>query len=150
MTTYFFEDFEVGRSFDCESHALTREEIVAFAAEFDPQPFHMDEEAAKNTFFGALVASGWHTASLTMRAIADRLLLDSSGLGAPGIEELKWARPVRVGDTLNFQISVAERKESRSKPDMGLVRFNTVVRNQHGETVMTQDNWVMFGRRPAR
>lgn len=147
MPTLYFEDFEVGRIFDCAPHKMTRDEIIAFASEYDPQPFHLDEQAAKDTFFGALVASGWHTASLTMRALADRFLLDSSGIGSPGIEELRWVRPVRVDDVISFRCEVAERKESRSKPDMGLVRFSTTVTNQSGEIVMTQDNWVMFSRR---
>lgn len=147
MPTYYFEDLTLGRRFECAPRSLSRDEIVAFASEYDPQPFHLDEQAAKDTFFGALVASGWHTASLTMRALADRFLLDSSGIGSPGIEELKWIRPVRVGDTLTATAEVIERKESRSKPDMGLVRFRTDVANQNGETVMSQTNWIMFGRR---
>lgn len=148
MSRWHFEDLTVGLKLECEPLEVTREAIIAFATEFDPQPFHVDEAAAKESFFGGLVASGWHTASLVMRSIAERFLLDSSGLGAPGVDELKWLRPVRAGDVIRSVVEVIDSKESRSRPEMGLVRIRITTSNQRGEPVMTQENWVMFGRRP--
>jgi len=147
MLRWHFEDLTVGLRLECAPHEMTRDAIIAFAKEYDAQPFHIDEEAAKASFFGGLVASGWHTASLVMRAIAERFLLDSSGLGAPGVDELKWLRPVRAGDVITPVIDIIDRKESRSRPEMGLVRMRITTSNQRGEPVMTQENWVMFGRR---
>jgi acyl dehydratase len=144
-----YEDFAVDQAYVCAPRTVTRDEIVAFASEYDAQPFHVDEEAAKASFFGGLVASGWHTASLGMRAIADRVLLDTAGLGSPGIEELKWIRPVRAGDVITVTAHIREKKDSRSRPQMGLVRFFMETRNQNGELVMTQDNWIMIERRAA-
>lgn len=149
MPSLYFEDLTLGRRFDCGSHAMTREEIIAFAKEFDAQPFHVDEEAAKASFFRGLVASGWHTASVTMRAIAEGLLLKSDSLGSPGIDELKWLRPVRAGDTLSIACEVIDRRESKSRPERGSVRFRMIVTNQREQTVMSQENWIMFGRRPS-
>ncbi|WP_342360904.1 MaoC family dehydratase [Terrarubrum flagellatum] len=149
MAKYFYEDLTLGRRFDCGSHVMTRDEIIAFATEFDAQPFHIDEDAAKASFFRGLVASGWHTASVTMRAVAEGLLLKSESMGAPGIDELKWLRPVRADDELSVTCEVIDRRESKSRPERGSVRFRISVTNQRGETVMTQENWIMFGRRPS-
>lgn len=150
MRRYAFEDFTPGTALELGEVAVTRDAIVAFAREWDPQPFHTDEAAAEAGPVGGLIASGWHTASLNMRLLVDGLLADSTSLGAPGIEELRWLAPVRPGDRLRSVLGVVEVKASRSRPAMGLVRCRLEVSNQDGVPVMTQAGWIMFGRRGAR
>ncbi len=145
--TLFFEDFAVGDVAAYGSQSVSAEDIIAFARTFDAQDFHIDAEAAISTFAGGLIGSGWHTASLMMRMMADGFLLDSAGMGAPGIDELKWLRPVKVGDALSVRHTVLEVKESRSRPDIGLVRFCFEVLNQRQEVVQEVRNWIIFGRR---
>jgi acyl dehydratase len=145
----FFEDFPVGASGECPPRIVTREEIVAFAREFDPQPFHLDEEAAKGTFVGELIASGWHTCALTMRIMYDGLIRNSSSMGAPGVDEVRWLKPVRPGDTLTGRWSVLDTRISRSRPQMGLARLRIVLVNQRGETAYEQLFSMMAGRRDA-
>jgi len=146
----FFEDFAVGlrfRSFD--EIEVTAERIKTFAAEFDPQPFHLDEAAAADTFFGGLVASGWHTAAVAMRLIVDSDL----GLGGQGaglaVESIRWPRPVRPGDSLHVEGRVVETRPSRSHADRGIVRFETTVYNQRQEAVLEATHVVMALRRGA-
>jgi acyl dehydratase len=146
-TYLFFEDFPVGASGECGPRKITREEIVAFAREFDPQPFHLDEEAAKGTFVGELIASGWQTCALMMRIMYDGIIHNSSSMGAPGVDEVKWLRPVRPGDTLTAHWSVLDTRVSRSRPEMGLVRLRILLLNQGGETVYEQLFSMMAGRR---
>jgi acyl dehydratase len=134
---YYFEDFTVGRVGEYGPRQITREEIIAFASQYDPQPMHLDEEAARHTMLGGLAASGWHTCAIMMRMIADGFLLDSSSMGAPGIDEVKWLKPVRPGDTLNARTTVQWSRTSRSKPDRGFVGFLCEIINDRGETVMT-------------
>jgi acyl dehydratase len=124
MPRYHFEDLKPGTADVPGSIVVTADEIVAFAREFDAQPFHTDEEAAKKSFAGGLIASGWQSCGFLMRLVADGFLNDSSSMGAPGIEELKWLRPVRPGDTLHARRTVLESKGSRSRPEMGLVKFH--------------------------
>lgn len=131
------------------SRTITKEEIIAFAREFDPQPFHLDEEAARQTIYGGLLASGWHTGSLMMRLLCDGLLKETLSLGSPGIDELRWLKPVRPGDTLSGRLTVIECLPSRSKPDRGTLRSLMEMRNQHGEVVLTIKGLGLFGRRPA-
>jgi acyl dehydratase len=149
MPRYFFEDLPAGWSATFGPVTVTRDDIVAFAEEFDPQPFHVDDEAAKDTFAGTLIASGWHTCALNMRLLADGFLLDSAGMGAPGIEEVKWTRPVLPGDALRSRIEVVEARTSKNRPDIGLIRVHSEIRNQRDEVVMTQLNWIMVRRRDA-
>jgi acyl dehydratase len=137
---YYFEDFPVGQVAEYGPRRVTREEIIAFASQYDPQPMHLDEEAARNTMLGGLAASGWHTCSVMMRMLADGFLLDSSSMGAPGIDEVKWMRPLRPGDTLTARTTVQWSRASRSKPDRGFVGFLCEVINDRGETIMTA-NW---------
>lgn len=144
-----FEDFRPGISKTYGGITVAKDEIVAFAREFDPQPFHLDEKTAKRTFVGQLIASGWHTCALTMRMIADGFILESAAMGAPGIEEVRWRRPVRPGDRLSLRATVLEARPSRSRPDRGLVRFRFEALNQADEIAMIQTNWIMFGRRDA-
>lgn len=133
----FFEDFRPGDVTETGSLSVSKEEIVAFGRQFDPQPFHVDEEAARRSPFGGLIASGWHTASLCMRLIVELLGPDSGSLGSPGVDELRWLKPVRPGDELKVRVEVLEAIPSRSKPDRGVVRLHYTMRNQNGEDVMT-------------
>jgi acyl dehydratase len=146
--TYFWEDFHAGRVFDLgATDPVTRDAIIGFAREFDPQPFHLDDAAAEASLFGRLAASGWHTAAMTMRAMCDGYLLDSASLGSPGIESLRWLKPVFVGDRLHVRMVVIEARASKSRPGVGLVLSRWEVRNQHDEPVMTMEGWGMFRRR---
>ena len=142
-----FEDFVAGDTAQAGSVAVSQADILAYATRFDAQDFHTDPDAAKASFVGTLIASGWHSCSLLMRLIAESFILDSSGMGAPGIEEVKWLRPVKPGDTLSARRTVLETKASRSRPEMGLVRFRFELLNQHDEPVLEQTNWIMFGRK---
>jgi acyl dehydratase len=145
----YFEDFTPGQTIELGRRSITRDEIIAFAREFDPQPFHLDEEAAKTTIYGGLIASGWHTAAISMRLLYDGLVKDTVSLGSPGVDELRWVKPVRPGDTLSARLTVLECVPSRSKPDRGIVRSTIEMLNQHGEVVVTSKGMSLFGRRPA-
>lgn len=146
---YWWEDFTVGHVMETGTVEVTREEIISFAGRYDPQPFHLDEEAAKQTPFGGLVASGWMTASLTMKLMCEGYLLQSSSLGSPGIEQLKWLKPVRPGDILRARSTVLEARPMASKPHIGLARSRTETLNQHGDVVLEFEGWGMYRRRPA-
>jgi acyl dehydratase len=146
---YFFDDFVVGASIDLGSKTVTEDEILRFAQEFDPQPFHVDHDAAARSIFHGLIASGWHTCAMTMRLLVDGLLIKSASLGSPGIEQIRWLQPVRPGDTLSARVTVLESRPSQSKPDRGTLKIRTEVTNQRGEQVMWMENFGMFGRRPA-
>ena len=145
----FWEDFEPGTVREFGSHTLGAEEIVRFAREFDPQPFHLSEEAGRASVFGGLAASGWHTCSLVMRMMCDAYLLDSSSLGSPGLENIKWLKPVLAGDTLRVRLTVTDTRPMGSRPHIGLVRCAWEAMNQRSETVLTMEGWNMFGRRPV-
>ncbi len=149
MTVRYWEDFKPGQVIELGSRTIDKDSILAFAREFDPQPFHTDEEAARHTIFGGLIASGWHTGSLSMRLFYDGLIKDVVSLGSPGFDELRWVKPVRPGDTLSARFTVLECVASRSKPDRGVIRALLETRNQHGEVVMTITAVNLFGRRPA-
>jgi len=144
----YFEDFVAGETLPLGTRHVTRAEIIAFAAEFDPQPFHLDERAGGGPV-GGLMASGWHVGAMFMNLLCNGFLLDSSSMGSPGIEALKWQKPVRPGDTLSARSTVIETRPSRSRPEMGIVRFRHDVVNQAGELVMSIDNAILFGRREA-
>ena len=146
---YAFEDFHVGQVIACGSRTVTAAEIVAFATQFDPQPFHIDAEAAKRSIYGSLIASGWHTASLAMRMACDAYLLDSTSAGSPGIDTLRWLKPVRAGDTIRVDLHATEVRPSKSRPDRGIVVFEWHVHNQHDELVMTNRGMGLFLRRDA-
>ncbi len=145
--TLFFEDFAVGDQRSYGRQPVSADDIIAFARVFDAQDFHVDPEAAKATFVGELIGSGWHTSAIMMRMMCEGFLHESTGLGAPGLDELKWLRPVLPGDVLGMRHTVLETKESRSRPDIGLVRFRFEVLNQAGEAVQEVINWIIFGRR---
>jgi acyl dehydratase len=133
----YFEDYVPGSVHEFGSIAVEEAEMINFARRFDPQPFHIDPEAAKQSIFGGLIASGWHTASLAMRLLVDHYISHVASLGSPGVDELRWLKPVRPGDTLSVRITLLEAQRSRSKPDQGFIRGSTEVLNQHGEVVMT-------------
>ena len=131
----YLEDFSVGQKFRSASLRVSETEIKAFAEKFDPQPFHLDETAAKATMFGGLAASGWHTAGLTMRLLVDGGAPIAGGIIGAGGEELRWPKPVRPGDELTVESEVLEIRPSRSRPMQGLVKMRTTTRNQNGEPV---------------
>jgi acyl dehydratase len=145
----YFEDFPAGRVDESARRTITREEMVEFARKYDPQPFHLDDAAAKTTIFGGLIGSGWLTVSVMMRLLWDTMLKDVMSLGSPGSDEIRWLKPVRPGDTLRARFTVVEAIPSRSKPDRGVVKTFTEILNQHDEVVMTMRGMGMFGRRPA-
>lgn len=140
----FLEEIVPGTVDEFGSVDVTAEEIVAFARKFDPQPFHLDEEAAKASLFGGLAASGWHTASLMMRMLVENVLWPESSLGSPGVDELRWLRPVRPGDRLSLRMTTLETTRSRSKPDRGVVRSLVEVLNQERTVVMSVKTMVLF------
>jgi len=147
MPKLHWEDFQPGAVAVYGPRLVTREEIVAFAAEFDPQPMHLDEAAASGTLLGGLGASGWHTCCLMMRIIADGFLLDSTSMGAPGIEEVRWLAPLRPGDDLTLDIDVTEARVSRSRPDTGIVTFKGIVRNAAGQALCEMVSPIIVQRR---
>jgi acyl dehydratase len=149
MTKYWFEDFTPGWTFENGPRALTAAEIVAFARAWDPQTFHTDEVRARESPFGGLIASGWQTAGVAMRLMCDGYLLESSCVGSPGIDELKFLKPVRPGDALRFRSTVIEAAPSKTKPNRGTVTFRWEVINQHGEVALSMLGKQLFLRRPA-
>ncbi len=145
--TVYWEDLQPGQVLDLGSLTATREEIIAFASQFDPQPFHLDDEAAKASVFGGLCASGWHTCSMAMRLMVTNFLQTAASLGSPGLENVKWMKPVFPGDTLRLQHRILESRPMRSRPDVGLVRTHWEMFNQNGEQVLHMEGWGMFRRR---
>src|SRR5437870_13883157 len=145
----YFEDFKVGESLDLGRRSVSADEIVAFARQFDPQPFHVDEEAAKRSVFGGLIASGWQTCALAMRMMCDAYLLDAASAGSSGVENIRWILPVHPGDTLRVRLTVLEARVLQSKPHIGLVRNKWEMFNQTDEQVMHMEGYGMFLRRDA-
>jgi acyl dehydratase len=145
---YYWEDFPVGHRMDFGGMPVSREAVIEFARQFDPQPFHLDDEAARDTLFGRLSASGWHTCAMAMRMMCDAYLLESASLGSPGIDQLRWLKPVFPGDTLHVHLEVLDARPMASKPHVGLVQSRWEVRNQDGEPVLTMEGWGMYRRRP--
>jgi acyl dehydratase len=143
----YWEDFEPGRAIVLGTHTVTEEEIVEFARRYDPQPFHVDPEAAKETVFGGLIASGWHTGALWMRLYVDALLAGAASLGSPGIEELRWLAPVRPGDTLTASLTVLETTPSGRDPARGTVRIRAEMTNGEGVVVLRMTSRGHFRRR---
>ena len=149
MPLRYFEDFQTGQELPLSPHTVTRAEIVAFAAEYDPQPFHLDESAGADTLLGGLAASGWHTCALFMRMMYDGWLSESASMGSPGVDTLKWMRPVRPGDTLSGRSVVLETQASKSRPDRGFVRVRHEIVDARGELIMVLENPIMVSRRAA-
>jgi len=148
MDKLYLEDFTVGQRFISEPHQIDADQIKAFASQFDPQPFHLDEAAAKASFFQGLAASGWHTASITMSLLVKSGMPIAGGLiGAGG--ELQWPRPTRPGDVLRVESEVLEVKPSRSRPERGMITVKSETRNQNGEVVQILTSRMLVWRRPA-
>jgi acyl dehydratase len=146
----YFEDLEVGAETYFGSYQVTREEVLEFARKYDVQPFHLSDEEAAKTHFGRLAASGWHTAAMTMAVMSRHVVEhEQAGLGSPGIDELRWTKPVYPGDMLHVRGEIVEKTPSRSKPDMGSFRTRTTVTNQDGQKVMSFTSIVLIRRRPA-
>jgi len=146
----YFEDLEIGAETDFGSYEVTREEVLEFARKYDPQPFHLSDDEAAKTHFGRIAASGWHTAAMTMAVIARKVVGDEqAGLGSPGIDELRWLKPVYPGDTLHVRGKIVDKTPSRSKPDMGSFRTETTVTNQDDVPVMRFTSIVLIRRRPT-
>ncbi|HEX2540759.1 MAG TPA: MaoC family dehydratase [Caldimonas sp.] len=146
---FYWEDFHVGEVREFGHYEVTREAVLAFAREFDPQPFHLDDAAAEVSLFGRLAASGWHTCAMAMRMLCDAYLLESASLGSPGVDSLRWLAPVYPGDTLRVRFTVLESRPLASRPHVGLVRSSWQVLNQDEVTVLTMEGHGMFGRRSA-
>jgi acyl dehydratase len=147
MAKLYWEDFKAGQVIDCGRRLVSAEVIKQFAAEFDPQPMHLDEEAARATPAGGLIASGWHTCAILMRMIADGFLIESASMGAPGVEEVRWLAPVRPGDELAARGTVLTTRASRSRPELGFVSMLYEVFNQAGTCVLTESCTQMLARR---
>jgi acyl dehydratase len=146
----YFEDLEVGTETLFGTYEVTRAEVIEFARKYDPQPFHLSDEAAAKTHFGRIAASGWHTAAMTMAVIARYVVADQqAGLGSPGIDELRWLKPVYPGDTLTVRGKIIDKTPSRSKPEIGSFRTQTIVTNQDEVDVMRFTSIVLMRRRPA-
>jgi acyl dehydratase len=145
-----YEDFVEGASLELGSKLVTAEEIVAFASEFDAQPMHLDEAAGKASILGGLSASGWHTCAIFMRMLCDAFLLDSTSQGSPGIDQVKWKKPVLAGDTLTGRVTVRGKRTSKSRPQLGFVAIRAELFNQHGEAVFELENTCMFLAREGR
>jgi acyl dehydratase len=143
----FFEDFFDGQELALGSVTVDRGELLDFARRYDPQSFHVDEDAAARSIYGGIIASGWHTGAMMMRLLCDNLFLRAASMGSPGLDQLRWIRPVRAGDTLTLTARVLSAKASRSKPDRGAVDISYKVHNQHGELAMTFQAVTLFGRR---
>ena len=149
MPEHTFDDFEPGRVYELGSTTVSEEDILSFAREFDPQPFHLDAEAAKDSVFGGLIASGWHTGAMWMRLFVDAVLSRAASMGSPGVEELRWLAPVRPGDTLQARLTILEARPSERRPDRGTIRSRAEMVNQDGVTVMSMLARGHFGRRDA-
>lgn len=145
----YFEDLEAGAVYDLGSVVVDEAEVIEFATRFDPQPFHIDPEAAAESHFGGIVASGWHTCAMFMRLFVDNFTKDSASMGSPGMEELRWLAPVRPGDELAATFTILSTRPSASKPDRGFVESMWQMTNQDGVVVMTLRGTGMYGRRPT-
>lgn len=150
MTTLYLEDFKPGETYTFGSHTFTRDEIIEFGRSYDPQPFHVDEAAAARSIYGGLIASGWQTVGVTFRLAVEGLIHRVASMGSPGVDEVRWLRPVRPGDTIIASGEILEVRPSASKPDRGVVRVRYTAVNQRGEPVLTMIGAGLFGRRPTR
>ena len=146
----YFADLELGRKTTFGRYEVTREEVIEFATKYDPQPFHLDDEAAAQTYFGRLSASGWHTCAMTMNMMVEQFSKEkAASLGSPGIDELRWIKPVYPGDTLRVEAELIEKRQSKSKPHMGFTKSRQTTFNQHDEPVLTMiSNGIIQVRNP--
>lgn len=146
-TDRYFEDYEVGATYELGCFRLTDAEIIEFARRFDPQPFHLDQAAAEKSHFGGLVASGWHTGAAMMRVVVDRFISKVAGMGSPGVDELRWLKPVRPNEELAVRVTVEQARRSRTKPDRGLIHTLMEVIGPDGAPRMTVRSVGMVGCR---
>lgn len=144
MPRLYYEDFEPGQARMSGPRTVTREEIVSFAAEFDPQPMHLDETAARKSMLGGLAASGWHTCALMFRMTYDEFVKDTASMGSPGIEEVRWLKPLRPGMKVTLRRAVLDKRVSKSRPEMGLVRFRSELVGEDGKPIIEQTNIVLI------
>ena len=145
----YWEDYEVGQKYPLGSTTFTSDEIIAFGRQFDPQSFHVDAEAARKSMFGGLIASGWHVVAKLMRLFVDSYIDTRTALGSPGVDEIRWLKPVRPGDTLTAWVECAAKAPSKSRPEMGIIHEHWGATNQKGELVVTTKGINMVRRRPA-
>jgi len=150
MTMLYLEDFTAGETYRFGSHTFTRDEIITFARQYDPQLFHVDEAAAARSIYGGLIASGWQTAGVTFRLVVEGLIHRVASMGSPGVDEVRWLKPVRPGDTITASGEVVDVRPSASKPDRGIVRMRYQAVNQRGEPVLSMIGVGLFARKPAR
>src|SRR5260370_975654 len=148
MSVRYLEDFSVGQTFGSGRRVVEKQRMKSFAAEFDPQPFHLDDDSAKDTIFGGLAASGWHTAALTMRLLVESELKPAGGIVGAGFDEFRWPQPVRPGDELHLEIEVLDVRPSKSRPTQGLIKVRTTTRNQNGEAVQLNVGNLVVQRQP--
>ena len=146
---HYFEDFAVGQRIATRGVTVTEASIVDFGLQFDPQPFHVDADAAAASAYGGLIASGWHTCAICMRLNCETYINRAVSLGSPGLDNIRWLKPVRPGDTITYRRTVLESRASQRRPSVGLLRSRTEALNQAGDLVMSMEGWGMFGRRPA-
>jgi acyl dehydratase len=139
----YFEDYREGEQFEFGEHLVTEHDIIEFATRYDPQPFHVDKEAASKTVFGGIIASGWMTASIGMRLLVDHFISTKSSMGSPGVDELRFVQPVRPGDVLKLRVSIMSTRKSQTKPDRGVLQFYEEIVNQNGEVVLSLKGWGM-------
>jgi acyl dehydratase len=147
MSEVFLDDLEAGQRYELGTRVVSRDEIVAFGRDYDPQPFHVDEDAARSSIYGGLIASGWHTVCLFMRLFVDGFLNRAASMGSPGVDELRWLKPVRSGDRLTGRIEILEIRPSRSRPDRGIARMRSVMADQDGDEVLSMVANVLLRRR---
>lgn len=143
----YWEDFQIGERAELGRHTFTAAEIVEFGRRYDPQPFHVDVENAKQSAFGGLIASGWQTCAIGMRLMVEGYISQTVSLGSPGIDNIRWLKPVRPGDTINYSRIVLESRASTTRKGVGLVKHRWEAVNQRGELVLTMEGWGMFGRK---
>ena len=143
----YWEDFKIGERAELGRHTFSEEEIIAFGRQFDPQPFHTDAEKARSGAFGGLIASGWQTCAIGMRLMVDGYISQTVSLGSPGIDSIRWLKPVRPGDTVAYSRVVLESRASTTRKGVGLVKHRWEAVNQRGELVLTMEGWGMFGRK---
>jgi len=150
MSMIYYEDLEVGSTAKFGRYDVTRDEVIEFARKYDPQPFHLDDEAAARTHFGRLSASGWHTCAMTMAMLVENMKTSrQAGLGSPGMDNLRWVKPVYPGDTLRVETTIIEKRRSKNRPDMGLFKSDLTIFNQDDEPVMTmRSNGLIKVRNP--
>lgn len=149
VTTRYLDEFVAGQVFELGSVTMEKDDIVAFAQSYDPQSFHIDEDAAAKSIYGGLIASGWHTACAFMSLLANNLLVDAASMGSSGLDSLRWILPVRPGDRLTATLEITKVRVSDSRPDRGKVYWHADVKNQDGRSVMTLDASFMIGQRPS-